>query len=70
MHMVKITQILNDIADKMYPNRYQSDFAVQVTSSVEDSQQMTINFKNNSLNGHSPFNEFYRTSKVSCLRYW
>tara|TARA_A100001015_G_scaffold207434_1_gene231969 strand:+ start:927 stop:2714 length:1788 start_codon:yes stop_codon:yes gene_type:complete len=62
-HAGKITQILNDIGDKMYPNRYQSDFAVQVTSSVEDSQQMTINFKNNSLNGHSPFNEFYRTSK-------
>ena len=62
-HAGKITQILNNIADKMYPNRYQSDFAVQVTSSVEDSQQMTINFKNNSLNGHSPFNDFYRTSK-------
>ena len=62
-HASKITQYLNEMADIMYPNQYQSDFAVQVTSFVDDAQQMTINFKNNSLNGHSPLNEFYRTSK-------
>ena len=62
-HAGKITQYLNKMADIMYPNQYQSDFAVQVTSFVDDAQQMTINFKNNSLNGHSPLNEFYRTSK-------
>ena len=62
-HAGKITQYLNEMADIMYPNQYQSDFAVQVTSFVDDAQQMTINFKNNSLNGHSPLNEFYRTSK-------
>ena len=62
-HAGKIAQYLNEMADIMYPNQYQSDFAVQVTSFVDDAQQMTINFKNNSLNGHSPLNEFYRTSK-------
>ena len=43
-HAAKLTQILNDLADKAYPGRYQSDFAVQVTSSVPDAQQFTINF--------------------------
>ena len=31
-HAAKITQILNEFADKMFPGKYQSDFALQVTS--------------------------------------
>jgi type I restriction enzyme R subunit len=31
-HAAKLTQILNEIADRMFPGKYQSDFAVQVTS--------------------------------------
>ena len=60
----KITEILNDIADKMFPNKYNSDFAVQITSNVMDAQQMTINFANNKLNGYSKWNEDYETSKT------
>lgn len=65
-HASKITQMLNQIADKMYPEKYNSDFAVQVTSSISDAQQFTINFTdlNNNLNGHSRFLEDYRTSKT------
>ena len=63
-HATKITQILNEYALELYPNRYQSDFAVQVTSSVMGSQQMTIDFANNTLNGFSTINEYYRTSKT------
>ena len=48
----------------MYPNKYQSDFAVQVTSNVMGSQQMTIDFANNTLNGFSTANDYYRTSKT------
>lgn len=62
-HARKVTEILNDIADKMFPNKYNSDFAVQITSNVMDSQQMTINFANNKLNGYSKWNEDYETSK-------
>ena len=62
-HARKITEILNDIADKMFPGKYNSDFAVQITSNVMDAQQMTINFANNKLNGHSKWNEDYETSK-------
>ncbi|MEG2250168.1 MAG: DEAD/DEAH box helicase family protein [Malacoplasma sp.] len=62
-HARKVTEILNVLADKMFPNKYNSDFAVQVTSNVNDAQQMTINFANNKLNGFSKWNEEYETSK-------
>lgn len=63
-HAAKLTQTLNEIAHRMFPNRYNSDFAVQVTSQIQDSKNMTIDFRNNKLNGYSRFNEVYRTSKT------
>jgi type I restriction enzyme R subunit len=63
-HAAKLTQILNEIADKMFPGRYQSDFAVQVTSRVSDAQQYTINFTNNNLLGSANFLPAYKTSKA------
>lgn len=62
-HACKITQILNKLADEIYPSQYNSDFAIQITSNIPDSQQMTINFANNNLNGHSHFLDDYDTSK-------
>ncbi|PYS92889.1 MAG: restriction endonuclease subunit R [Acidobacteria bacterium] len=63
-HAAKITQILNEYADVMFPSKYQSDFAVQVTHLVHDAQQMSINFANNNLNGKGNFNPLYQTSKT------
>lgn len=63
-HAAKVTQILNILADRVYPKQYSSDFAVQVTSSVQDAQRMSIDFRNNSLNGQSKTNPYYRTSKT------
>jgi len=63
-HALKVAQILNVLADKIFQNQYNSDFAVQVTSSVNNSQQMTIDFRNNKLNGFSKSNPHYRTSKT------
>ncbi len=63
-HAAKLTQILNEIADKMFPGKYQSDFAVQVTSRVSDAQQYTINFTNNNLLGSANFLPAYKTSKA------
>lgn len=63
-HATKITQILNELSEEKYPNKYNSDFAVQVTSNVTDSQQMTINFSNNNLNGKTNFLEGYHSSKT------
>jgi len=63
-HAGKLAQILNQMADRMFPGRYQSDFAMQVTSSVQDAQQFTINFSNNNLGGFGNFNPAYKTSKT------
>ena len=63
-HAAKLTQVLNEIADRKFPGKYQSDFAVQVTSQVPDAQQFTINFANNNLMGSGNFNPDYRTSKA------
>ena len=67
-HAERITEILNHLAYEIYKGKYQSDFAVQVTSNIEkpDPQEMTIQFtdKNNNLRGHSNESEFYRTSKT------
>lgn len=63
-HAARLTQILNQMADRMYPGRYQSDFAVQVTSQVPDAQQFTINFSNNNLLGSGNFVAGYKTSKA------
>jgi len=63
-HATKITQILNEFADQLYPDKYQSDFALQVTSWVGGAQQFAINFSNNNLSGSSKFNPLYKTSKT------
>lgn len=63
-HAAKITQILNEYADAIFPGKYNSDFAVQVTSWVHDAQQFTINFTHNKLNGTGNFNPLYKTSKT------
>jgi len=62
-HARKIAELLNELAEQLHPNKYNSDFAVQVTSQVSDAQQMTINFSNNNLNGRSNWLEGYKTSK-------
>ena len=63
-HAAKLAQILNQIADRMFPAKYQSDFAVQVTSQIADAQQFTINFANNKLLGSGNFIAAYKTSKA------
>ena len=63
-HARKLTEILNEFADQLFPDKYNSDFAVQVTSQVSDAQQMTINFTENRLSGKSVWLEGYKTSKT------
>ncbi len=63
-HAAKLAQIMNRMADRMFPGKYQSDFAVQVTSSIPDAQQFSINFANNNLLGSANFLPTYRTSKA------
>ena len=63
-HAAKLVQILNQMADRMFPGKYQSDFAAQVTSQIPDAQQFTINFTNNNLLGSANFLPAYKTSKA------
>ncbi|HSW64255.1 MAG TPA: DEAD/DEAH box helicase family protein [Dissulfurispiraceae bacterium] len=63
-HAAKLAQILNQMADRMFPGKYQSDFAVQVTSQITDAQLFTINFANNNLLGSANFLPAYKTSKA------
>ena len=63
-HAAKLVQIFNQIAERMFPGKYQSDFAVQVTSQIADAQKFTVNFANNNLLGSANFLPSYRTSKA------
>ena len=63
-HAAKLAQIFNEMADRMFPDKYRSDVAVQVTSQVADAQQLTINFTNNNLLGSANFLPLYKTSKA------
>ena len=63
-HARKVTEILNDFAEQKFPGKYNSDFAVQITSNVMDAQQMTINFANNNLMGYTKWLEDYESSKA------
>ena len=63
-HAAKITQLLNVYADMMFPGKYCSDFAMQITSDVINAQTYTINFQNNNLSGTTGFLEGYKSSKT------
>jgi len=64
-HAGRITNILNKLAFEKWPEQYgESDFAVQVTSLVQNAQQMTLNFSNNVLNGKVKTPEGYDSSKT------
>jgi len=63
-HAGKLVQIFNQMADRLFPGRYQSDFAVQITSDISQAQQFTTNFTNNNLLGSGNFVETYKTSKA------
>jgi type I restriction enzyme, R subunit len=63
-HATRIVQTLNDMAHALFPGKYNSDFAVQVSSDIPDAQQMAASFANNNLNGHTRFLEGYISAKT------
>ena len=64
-HASRITNILNKIAFKKWPNIYNdSSFATQINSQVQDAGKMTINFANNWLSGKVKNPEGYESSKT------
>ena len=63
-HARKVTEILNRMADEKFSGMYNSDFAVQITSNVDEAQQATMNFTNNNLLGNTKWHDDYVSSKV------
>lgn len=63
-HARKIAEILNKMAYQIWPEKYNSDFAMQITSFIKNAQDKTIQFANNKLGGTSQFKEGYKTSKT------
>jgi type I restriction enzyme R subunit len=63
-HARKLTEQLNEFAEQRFPGKYNSDFAIQVTSQVGDAQQLTINFTNNNLSGKTTWLEGYKSCKT------
>ena len=63
-HAARLTNAMNEMAHIIFPGKYESDFAVQVTSLVPEAQQFTVNFVNNNLKGSRNFLPEYRTSKT------
>jgi len=63
-HASRVTQLLNELAHKYFPGKYNSDFAVQITSNIPGAQEYSISFANNNLNGHTRFLDGYKSSKT------
>ncbi len=63
-HAERITQILNKLAMEQFPGKYNSDFAVQITSNVMHSQDYTIQFSENKLRGQTSWLPDYDSSKA------
>lgn len=63
-HAEKIVNILNKIAMERWPDKYQSDFAVQITSNVANAQLYTTQFSENNLLGHTSWLDNYESSRA------
>jgi type I restriction enzyme R subunit len=69
-HAAKITQLLNEYAHIKWHGKYDSDFALQVTSVIPEAQTYTQDFSGDKLLGYSKFNQNddilseYKSSKV------
>jgi type I restriction enzyme R subunit len=63
-HAEKIVNTLNQLAMELWPGKYQSDFAIQITSRVSDAQNYTVRFSENDLLGHTKWLDNYLSSRA------
>lgn len=64
-HAARLNNILNKLALDRWPEVYgKSDFAIQISSDIDNAQQMTINFANNKLSGFVTHPDNYESSKT------
>jgi type I restriction enzyme R subunit len=58
-HAAKLVEMLNEEIEKLYPGKYNSDFALKITSDIPLAQKMTVNFAKNNLKGWTQFEPKY-----------
>lgn len=63
-HAAKIVNILNKFSMDRWPGKYNSDFAIQITSNVKDAQNYTVRFTENDLLGHTRWLDNYQSSRA------
>jgi type I restriction enzyme R subunit len=63
-HAARLVNILNQQAMERWPGKYQSDFAIQITSNVTDAQNYTTRFSENDLLGHTKWLDEYPSSRA------
>lgn len=63
-HAEKVVNILNRLAMERWPGRYQSDFAIQITSRVADAQTYATRFSENDLLGHTRWLDNYESARA------
>ncbi|HWT55469.1 MAG TPA: DEAD/DEAH box helicase family protein, partial [Candidatus Microsaccharimonas sp.] len=63
-HAEKIVNKLNKMAMSLWPGKYQSDFAIQITSRVADAQNYTVRFSENDLLGQTRWLDNYKSSRA------
>jgi type I restriction enzyme R subunit len=63
-HAEKIVNILNRLAMERWPGKYQSDFAIQITSRVAGAQDYTVRFSENNLLGTTRWLDNYQSSRA------
>jgi type I restriction enzyme R subunit len=63
-HAARMVNILNKLAMDRWPGKYQSDFAIQITSNVADAQNYAVRFSENDLLGHTHWLDNYHSSRT------
>ena len=63
-HAARLVNILNRLAMERWTEKYQSDFAMQITSNVTDAQSYTTKFSNNNLRGKTTWLSNYDSSRT------
>jgi len=63
-HAARVVNTLNQQAMERWPGKYQSDFAIQITSNVTDAQNYTTRFSENDLLGQTRWLENYASSRA------
>lgn len=63
-HAEKIVNLLNKLAMERWPGKYESDFALQVTSNVQNAQDYTTQFTYNTLRGQTKWLSEYDSSRA------